>query len=97
MRIRSMYGLFTYIRNQPNVGKNIPYMDPMGWKVSGNLSIFFPIAPLRRQVAWAQLLVVRLHLRHIFRATSLATGCGGKAWENFERSSIGGSGAVEVL
>ena len=27
-----MYGVFTYIyhRNQPNVGKYIPYMDPVG-------------------------------------------------------------------
>ena len=30
--IGSMYGIFPYIyhKNQPNVGKYIPYMDPMG-------------------------------------------------------------------
>ena len=31
--IGSMYGIFTYIyhKNQPNVVKHVPYMDPMGF------------------------------------------------------------------
>ena len=44
-----MYGIFTYIyhRNQPNVGKKIPYMDGMGMYESEQKS-----ASMLRQIPW---------------------------------------------
>ena len=37
--IESMYGIFPYIYHQPNVGKNIPYIDLMGITVILDMKI----------------------------------------------------------
>ena len=41
-----MYGMFTYIyhENQPNVGKNISYIDPMGYIRDYGIALKQPIS-----------------------------------------------------